>query len=152
MKFTVIAIFLLVIPKGAWANELIARNVLNAREDMYLITSSIEKTSREGDFFAIWYMQPEKPDDKLEIFDGNFNVIGYEKIGIFRSYAYGTVFDCNDRLMLNLWTQYFSTPAPSKGNVLKTEKEDVQTAYFRIVVNDDEKLLERVCFLVGFEK
>lgn len=155
MKFTfiaIIAIFLLVIPKGAWANELIARNVLNAREDMHLITSSIEKTSREGDFFAIWFMQPEKPNDRLEIFDGNFNVIGHEIIGIFRSYAYGTVFDCNERLKITIWTQYFSTPVPSKGNVLKTEKEDAQTAKFLPVFGAEEKLLDRVCFLGGFKR
>lgn len=149
MKLAVTTISLLILSKCAWANELIARNVSNAREDMYLITSSIERAGTEGYFFAIWFMKPETPRDRIEIFDGASNVIGHEYIGLFRSYAYGTVFDCNERLELTLWQQYFSTSEPSKGNLLKTER--YENADFLMVFGEGEKLLERVCDLGGFQ-
>lgn len=134
----------------SFANELIERNVFNAREDLYLITSTIRPTDNDELFFAVWFMQMETPKDYIEIFDGYFNVIERRYIGEFRSYAYGTAFDCENQLAADLWVQHFSTPTPSVENIIQTE--EFEDSFFTIVVGADEKLLDRVCTLGGFQE
>lgn len=141
-----IAFLFAMIPFTVSADELIEQNVMGANEDLYLIEKSIKQTEVADVVWAVYYYSMDTPRESVEIFDGDANVIGHERFGLFQSYGYFGAFDCRRRLVATLAVQYFSGRTPHGAKILKHED------YFPIYEEDfqlplNETLLYRVCEL-----
>ncbi len=136
---------LLISSSPAISDELISQNWISSQEDWYLIEDSIKRTNTEGVYLAQNYLSMYKPDDKLEVFDDDFNVIGYEHIGTYQSYGYVTAFDCTNTRAVDLAVRYYSGRVPRGSKVVWEENFEVDDDDFMLPMN--EELLFRVCSL-----
>jgi len=124
----------------AHADKLIAKNWLSSGEDWYLIEDSVKWTGDREVYGAVSYLKLHKPQDYLEVFDGDFNVIGKNIIGNYRSYAYFSIFDCNKNLEATYSIMYFSTDRPAKGRQIYEEMVDNN-----FLMPMEQKLMDQVC-------
>ena len=130
------------LPSLVSADIMISEDWLSSGEDWYLIESKV-KLVEPGIYMALHYLRLNTAKDYIEIFDGNFETVGYKKIGVFRSYQYLSFFDCRKNLVANFGTKYFSTPAPSEEHLVYKEVPDPSKLYYQPPNNP--KLIERVC-------
>ena len=82
-----IVLALATIPQLALADLLIERNWLSSGQDWYLMEDKVRQVE-PNIFMALHYVKLNRPRDSLEIFNDDFEVIGEQKIGTYRSYQY----------------------------------------------------------------
>jgi hypothetical protein len=136
---------LLLCSSPAISDELISKNWISSQEDWYLIEDSIKKSNTKGVYLAQSYLSKYKPNDKLEVFDSEFNVVGYEHIGTYQSYGYVTAFDCSNGVAVELAVRYYSGKTPHGSKVVWEEYYEADHDDFGLPRNED--LFARVCAL-----
>ena len=141
---TAVILFLIVfvnlVPQVAKSDKLITKNWLSSGHDLYLIESSIRSAGELDVYVAISYYKMNETKNYLEVFDGDFNVIGREFIGDHRSYAFLQIFDCNKNLEASYKLMYFSTDRPTKGKKIHEEILD-----FPFLIPNSQLLMDKVC-------
>lgn len=143
-----IALYFVALPFVVHADELIVQSTFSSGEDLYLVDRSITRTKNPDIVWAGYYYSMHEPSESVEIFDGDANVIGHERFGLFQSYGYVGAFDCRRRLEATLAVQYYAGRTPHGAKVLKHEN------YLPIYEDDfvlpiSAPLLNRVCELAG---
>jgi hypothetical protein len=133
-------VFVNLVPHVAKADKLITKNWLSSGQDLYLIESSIRSAGELDVYAAVSYYKMNETKNYLEVFDGDFNVIGREFIGDYRSYAFLQIFDCNKNLEASYSIMYFSTDMPTKGK--KIHDEILDLPFF---IPDSQLLMDKVC-------
>ena len=121
------------------ADQLIEKDWLSSGEDWYLIEKSVRSTEDPEIYLAIQYFRMQEAQSYLEIFDDDFNVIGKNEIGNYRSYAIYSAFDCKKNLVADYSMRYFSADRPSRSHEIYTEILDLP---FYI---GNQKLISSVC-------
>ena len=139
---TAIALVLATIPQMGLADLLIERNWLSSGQDWYLMEDKVRQVE-PNIFMALHYLTLNRPQDSLEIFNDDFEVVGVQKIGTYRSYQYLSFFDCKKQLVADYGTRYFSAVRPSKEHLVYKEIPDSDRLYYSLPRN--QKLLNRVC-------
>ena len=146
MKYTiakiVIFIFASLTFKAVEADQLIAKNWLSSGQDWYLIEDSVDWAGKQDVYAAVSYLQLEEPRNYLEIFDNDFNAIGKNVIGNYRSYAYFSIFDCGKNLEADYSIMYFSTDRPTKGQKIHEEILDTDFGFPM-----EQSLMDNVCII-----
>jgi len=144
MTATVLA--LATMPQLGFADFLIDRNWLSSGEDWYLMEEKVQLVEPDI-FMALHYLRLDRPRDSLEIFNDDFEVVGEQKIGTYRSYQYLSFFDCKNNLVANYGTKYFSSDKPADEHEIYKEKSG--DLFWQMPTNP--KLIRRVCTIGQFE-
>jgi hypothetical protein len=122
------------------ADQLIEKNRLSAGEDLYLIENSVRSTEDPEIYLATYYYRMYEAQSYLEIFDDDFNVIGKNEIGNYRSYAFYSGFDCKKNTVADVGMQFFSTDRPSRSHLIYTKMIDLP-----FLLGGSKKLISSVC-------
>lgn len=120
--------------------ELISRNWLASRTDIYLAVDSVRSLDAPGMYAAFSYSSYYTARDHIDTFGPLGEITGREFIGTFQSVGHIDAYDCNGDEKMPFFTIYYSTSAPSRQKIIHSIEHEMN-----FIPSFIEDLHDRVC-------